>query len=108
MQSFQNLGLALATLFCGVIVDKLGFLWLEMFYLGCLAVAMAFCVVLFLLDGSFGQGILCMGPKKMRRCLQQDLVETKRTEEGVDEPTSTQESPSSSSHSDFSSVDLNL
>ena len=102
MQSFQNLGLALATLFCGVIVDKMGFLWLEMFYLGCLMAALCFCVLLFLLDGSFGKGILCMSPKKMRRCLNEQESTAAVEDESIGN------GPESQASSQFSSVDLNL
>ena len=36
MQSVQNLGLALITLVCGIIVDSGGYLMLEIFFLACL------------------------------------------------------------------------
>lgn len=36
MQSVQNLGLALITLLCGIIVDNGGYLMLEIFFLACL------------------------------------------------------------------------
>lgn len=34
MQSVQNLGLAIATIIAGIIVDNPGYLWLEVYFIG--------------------------------------------------------------------------
>ncbi|XP_026281506.1 major facilitator superfamily domain-containing protein 1 [Frankliniella occidentalis] len=59
MQSVQNLGLALITLVCGIIVDNGGYLMLEIFFLACLCVALVTTVVIYLYDSKHG-GILNM------------------------------------------------
>ena len=40
MQAVQNLGLAIVTIVSGVIVDKAGYLILEVFFLACLCIAL--------------------------------------------------------------------
>ena len=60
MQAIQNLGLALITMLSGYVVDKLGYLWLELFFIFWLAVALLAIVVIWLID-SYGSGYLNMG-----------------------------------------------
>ena len=40
MQAVQNLGLAIVTIVSGLIVDKAGYLILEVFFLACLCIAL--------------------------------------------------------------------
>ena len=60
MQAIQNLGLALITMLSGVVVDKLGYLWLETFFIFWLIVALICTVVIWLIDIN-GNGYLNMG-----------------------------------------------
>lgn len=58
MQSVQNLGLALITLLCGIIVDNGGYLMLEIFFLACLCGkcspnAIRFCLSWFIVNNEF-------------------------------------------------------
>lgn len=50
MQAIQNLGLAVISLLCGIIVDKKGYLILEVFFLACLSIALIAAVALYLID----------------------------------------------------------
>ncbi|XP_077285994.1 lysosomal dipeptide transporter MFSD1-like isoform X2 [Arctopsyche grandis] len=58
-QSIQNLGLAIVSLITGIIVDKGGYFMLELFFLGCLIVALMSAVCIAILDYS-QKGILNM------------------------------------------------
>ncbi|XP_059060480.1 major facilitator superfamily domain-containing protein 1-like [Achroia grisella] len=60
-QAVQNLGLATVIILAGVIVDKYGYLMLEMFFLGCLFVSLIAAVLIYIID-STGNGILNMSP----------------------------------------------
>ena len=40
MQAIQNLGMALITMMSGWVVDKMGYLWLEYFFIFWLAIAL--------------------------------------------------------------------
>ena len=40
MQAVQNLGLAIVTIISGLIVDKAGYLILEVFFMACLCIAL--------------------------------------------------------------------
>ena len=59
MQAIQNLGLALITMVSGIVVDKLGYLWLECFFILWLIVALVCTTVIWLMD-SAGDGYLNM------------------------------------------------
>lgn len=50
MQSVQNLGLALVSMFAGWLVDAKGYLVLELFFLICLTVALMFSMLLYVVD----------------------------------------------------------
>ena len=50
MQAIQNLGLGLISLLVGVITDKLGYFWLEVFFMGCLCLSIITSIVMWLLD----------------------------------------------------------
>ena len=52
MQAIQNLGLALCTMFSGLIVDKFGYIWLEMFFIFWLVVALLCTIAIWLIDFS--------------------------------------------------------
>ncbi|XP_063376320.1 major facilitator superfamily domain-containing protein 1-like [Cydia fagiglandana] len=60
-QAVQNLGLATVILLAGVIVDKYGYLMLEMFFLGCLFVSLIAAVLVYIVD-SANNGILNLSP----------------------------------------------
>lgn len=72
MQAIQNLGLALITMLSGVVVDKMGYLWLETFFIFWLVVALLATVVIWLIDFN-GDGYLNMGVKE-----RDDFDEAKR------------------------------
>jgi MFS family permease len=65
MQAVQNLGLAVISLLAGLIVDKDGYLWLEIFFVGWLILATIATVALWLND-SVGEGFLNMTPKQRK------------------------------------------
>ncbi|XP_059481989.1 major facilitator superfamily domain-containing protein 1-like [Neocloeon triangulifer] len=73
-QAVQNLGLALVTMLAGVIVDKGGYLLLEMFFLGWLCVALLISVLILIIDSN-GDGLLNMSAK------QRDAWEKQRDEQ---------------------------
>lgn len=50
MQSIQNAGLAVITLLAGMIVDQFGYIWLEIFFISWLAVALTCTVVIWIID----------------------------------------------------------
>ena len=60
MQAIQNLGMALITMMSGWVVDKMGYLWLEYFFIFWLAVALLGTLVIWVMD-VFGSGYLNMG-----------------------------------------------
>ncbi|XP_068621039.1 lysosomal dipeptide transporter MFSD1-like [Battus philenor] len=62
-QAIQNLGLATVLILAGIIVDKYGYLMLEMFFLGCLFVSLISGVLIYIVD-SANNGILNMSPSK--------------------------------------------
>ena len=49
-QAIQNLGLGLIALLVGVITDNFGYFWLEVFFMGCLCLAIIASVVMWVLD----------------------------------------------------------
>ena len=49
-QAIQNLGLGLIALLVGVITDKFGYFWLEVFFMGCLCLAIITSVIMWVLD----------------------------------------------------------
>ncbi|CAB3386415.1 Hypothetical predicted protein [Cloeon dipterum] len=72
-QAVQNLGLALVTMLAGVIVDKGGYLLLEMFFLGWLCVALLISILILIIDSN-GDGLLNMSAS------QREAWETQRSE----------------------------
>ena len=60
MQAIQNLGMALITMMSGWVVDKMGYLWLEYFFIFWLAVALLCTLVIWVMD-FYGSGYLNMG-----------------------------------------------
>ena len=60
MQAIQNLGLALITMLAGLIVDGHGYIWLELFFIFWLVVALVATIAIWLIDFS-GDGYLNMG-----------------------------------------------
>ncbi len=63
MQAIQNLGLALITMLAGFIVDHHGYIWLELFFIFWLVVALVCTIAIWLIDIS-GDGYLNMGIKQ--------------------------------------------
>ncbi|XP_053625696.1 major facilitator superfamily domain-containing protein 1-like isoform X2 [Plodia interpunctella] len=61
-QAVQNLGLATVLILAGIIVDKYGYLMLEMFFLGCLFISLIAAVLIYIMD-SANNGVLNMSPK---------------------------------------------
>ncbi|XP_032529860.1 major facilitator superfamily domain-containing protein 1-like [Danaus plexippus] len=60
-QAVQNMGLATVLILAGIIVDKYGYLMLEMFFLGCLFISLIAGVVIYIVD-SANNGILNLSP----------------------------------------------
>lgn len=60
MQAIQNAGLALITMVSGMVVDKYGYIWLELFFIFWLAVGLICTVAIWIIDIS-GDGYLNMG-----------------------------------------------
>ena len=75
MQAIQNAGLALITMLAGLIVDHHGYIWLELFFIFWLVVALVGTVAIWLIDIS-GDGYLNMGIKQ-----RDDFDEAKRKAE---------------------------
>ena len=50
MQSIQNFGMAIATMFAGMIVDRHGYIWLEIFFIFWLIIAAVCTVLMWLID----------------------------------------------------------
>ncbi|EDV21302.1 uncharacterized protein TRIADDRAFT_30594 [Trichoplax adhaerens] len=63
MQAIQNLGLAVVAIVAGDIVDSKGYLFLEVFFGGCLSIALIAAVALYLVDAARG-GTLNYSAKK--------------------------------------------
>lgn len=74
-QSIQNLGLAIGTIFAGMIVDNYGYLWLEIFFISNLGVALIASSVMLYIDTST-DGSLNMTPSQRERH-QQTLLAAK-------------------------------
>ena len=66
MQAIQNLGLALCNMLTGLIVDQEGYIWLELFFVFWLAIALVCTIVVWLIDIS-GDGYLNMGIQQVRQ-----------------------------------------
>ena len=54
MQAIQNLGMALITMMSGVVVDKLGYLWLECFFILWLVLSLIATTMIWLIDFRYG------------------------------------------------------
>lgn len=63
MQAIQNLGLAVISLLAGYIVDRYGYLWLEIFFIGWLILAAVSTIFIFLAD-LWKDGYLNMSAKQ--------------------------------------------
>ncbi|CAG9784352.1 unnamed protein product [Diatraea saccharalis] len=62
-QAVQNFGLATVLILAGIIVDKYGYLMLEMFFLSCLFVSLIAAVLIYIID-SATDGVLNLSPSK--------------------------------------------
>lgn len=62
-QSVQNLGLAVISMFSGLIVDKGGYFMLEIFFIGWLVVSLLATIVIWLYNSN-NNGVLNMSPKE--------------------------------------------
>ena len=54
MQSVQNLGLAIVSQVAGIISDKYGYLYLELFFVICVSIALIASCLLYVLDAGSG------------------------------------------------------
>ncbi|CAG9797126.1 unnamed protein product [Chironomus riparius] len=72
-QAVQNLGLAVVSMFGGVIVDNGGYLMLELFFIGWLSVALLASVIIWLHDFN-NNGILNMSPTDRDEVVQKALT----------------------------------
>ena len=72
MQAIQNLGLAVISLVAGFIVDKYGYLWLEVFFISWLVLAFISSVTLLLFDSTWTNGYLNMTANK-RKCYEKEI-----------------------------------
>lgn len=79
-QSVQNLGLAVVSMFGGVIVDRGGYLMLELFFIGWLSIALLASVMIWLQDFN-NHGILNMSPKEREEVAKMLLPSASITEE---------------------------
>ncbi|QQP56005.1 Uncharacterized protein FKW44_000522, partial [Caligus rogercresseyi] len=50
MQAIQNIGLALCTMLCGLTVDSYGYIWLEIFFIGWVAIALLCTFAIWIID----------------------------------------------------------
>ncbi|CAH4005242.1 unnamed protein product [Pieris brassicae] len=73
-QAVQNLGLATVIILAGVVVDKYGYLMLEMFFLGCLFIALIAAVLIYIVD-SANSGVLNLSPQE-REALKTATIQT--------------------------------
>ncbi|CAF4758068.1 unnamed protein product [Pieris macdunnoughi] len=73
-QAVQNLGLATVLILAGVVVDKFGYLMLEMFFLGCLFIALIAAVLIYIVD-SANSGVLNLSPQE-REALKTATIQT--------------------------------
>ncbi|XP_022124494.1 major facilitator superfamily domain-containing protein 1 [Pieris rapae] len=73
-QAVQNLGLATVIILAGVVVDKYGYLMLEMFFLGCLFIALIAAVLIYIVD-SANSGVLNLSPQE-REALKSATIQT--------------------------------
>ncbi|KAF5274952.1 hypothetical protein FQR65_LT04293 [Abscondita terminalis] len=65
-QSIQNLGLAIGTIFAGMIIDNYGYLWLEVFFICNLFIALISSIIMLFIDTS-KNGPLNMTPSQRER-----------------------------------------
>ena len=61
MQAIQNLGMALITMMSGWVVDKMGYLWLEYFFIFWLAIALLGTILIWVMD-YYGSGECSIQP----------------------------------------------
>ncbi|XP_037075781.1 LOW QUALITY PROTEIN: major facilitator superfamily domain-containing protein 1-like [Pollicipes pollicipes] len=95
MQSVQNLGLALVNMLGGTIVDTVGYLVLEVFFLACLCATMMAAIVILVHDAAHG-GSLNMTPGERRRfeaCSKRALIAADDREPLLDEEEDGEASP---------------
>lgn len=81
-QSVQNLGLAVVSILAGIIVDKGGYLILEMFFLGWIWFSLVTAVAIYLTDMATNNGYLNMTPEQREeyelvRCTPENLEREK-------------------------------
>ena len=74
MQAIQNLGLAVISLLAGLIVDKYGYLWLEVFFIGWLVVASILTLLIWIMDQWKNNGYLNMTPAQRKSFEQNSIV----------------------------------
>ncbi|OXU19611.1 hypothetical protein TSAR_005778 [Trichomalopsis sarcophagae] len=73
-QALQNLGLAVTSIVCGIIVDTHGYFMLEMFFLAWLWISLITAVVIWISDSNTTGGFLNMSPKQREHYEQNPCV----------------------------------
>jgi MFS family permease len=72
MQSVQNLGLAIVPIVVGLIIDKVGYLILEVFFCVCLCCALILGIFLYLVDSTRSNGVLNMSSWARNKLAQEE------------------------------------
>jgi len=78
MQAIQNLGLAVISLVAGIIVDKSGYLILEVFFMGWLCLALIAGVLLYLVDAARGGKLNFSSKVRKLEALKQEMESEKQ------------------------------
>ena len=86
MQSIQNLGLAVVSLLAGSIADKSGYLILEVFFCGCLCLALLSTVVLYIWDATKGSGLNSSAKERELNKLKTEVLKDAGPQQPEQEP----------------------
>ena len=86
MQSIQNLGLAVVSLLAGKIADSSGYLILEVFFSGCLCLALLSTVVLYIWDSMKSTGLNCSAKERELSKLKKEVLKDAGPQQTEQEP----------------------
>ena len=86
MQSIQNLGLAVVSIVAGKIADNSGYLILEVFFCGCLCLALLSTVMLYLWDATKGTGLNCSARERELTKLKKEVLKDVIAKQNETEP----------------------
>ena len=86
MQSIQNLGLAVVSILAGKIADSSGYLILEVFFSGCLCLALLSTVALYVWDATKGTGLNCSAKERELSKLKKEVMKDATTKDNEQEP----------------------